>query len=381
MARITETTFAESVQVDRDLGVIHGVKILGRESRNNRTYTESAMDQAAKFYEGIDVNIDHPDKRSPHDNRRMDEGIGVLRNIKRRGDGVYGDLHYLKSHPVTEMVLERAERMPNRFGLSHNADGRTVIRKGREVVESIDSVESVDLVRNPATVNNLFESEDTKVKTTVKKIVEKFLGRRATKRLVEMEVEVAGEPVAEVPVEVAPEESSEDQIKAAFRSMVMAAFDDETLDTKGTLAKIREILSAQEKLLVKEEDALAEPPIGDAKPSEAAMESYHRKIDPTPDSFILKGLQESVLRMEQQAAVRDVLDERGLSPSDLKPERLRLLREQKDADGMRSLLESWPAYELQSRRSGPRSSRPLMESGNENTSYPKDAESFASSIV
>ncbi|NLF70306.1 MAG: hypothetical protein GX575_14800 [Candidatus Anammoximicrobium sp.] len=38
-------------------------------------------------------------------------------------------------------------------------------------------------------------------------------------------------------------------MKAAFRSMVIAAFDDDKMDIKATLAKIRQILQAQERLM------------------------------------------------------------------------------------------------------------------------------------
>ena len=91
--------------------------------------------------------------------RKMIEHFGVLRNIKRRGDAIYGDLHYLKSHPRADEITERAERMGDTFGLSHNADGYTVHRNGREIVEDIEEVRSVDLVTDPATSSGLFESK------------------------------------------------------------------------------------------------------------------------------------------------------------------------------------------------------------------------------
>jgi hypothetical protein len=40
-----------------------------------------------------------------------------------------------------------------------------------------------------------------------------------------------------------------DQFKAAFREMVLAALDDSSLDMKGILAKVKQILTAQDKLL------------------------------------------------------------------------------------------------------------------------------------
>ena len=46
--------------VDRQAGVIRGVKILGLESRNGRSYLPEALSQAAPLYEGAKVNVNHP---------------------------------------------------------------------------------------------------------------------------------------------------------------------------------------------------------------------------------------------------------------------------------------------------------------------------------
>ena len=60
--RIREEAFAEAgLRIDRDKGIIHDVKVLGRDSKNGRVYTQEAMNDAAKLYEGISVNIDHRD--------------------------------------------------------------------------------------------------------------------------------------------------------------------------------------------------------------------------------------------------------------------------------------------------------------------------------
>src|SRR5690606_32058205 len=56
--RLLETTYSGVLRVDRAAGVIRGVKILGTTSRNGRTYTDAALEQAAKLYEGLGVNID-----------------------------------------------------------------------------------------------------------------------------------------------------------------------------------------------------------------------------------------------------------------------------------------------------------------------------------
>lgn len=151
-----QTIGGGGMRVDRDAGVIRNVRVLGKESRNGRTYSEAAMSQAAKLYEGVRVNIDHPDRSRPKQERGFAELVGTLRNVRRNDDGIRADLHIAKSHPMADLIFESAERWPENFGLSHNAEGDTS-PDGR-IVESVNSVRSVDLVCRPATNKGLFES-------------------------------------------------------------------------------------------------------------------------------------------------------------------------------------------------------------------------------
>lgn len=246
---ITFTPKSRQPSIRPDDGVIEGVRILGRNSKNGRTYSDKAMREAAKFYDGCEVNIDHPGDKSRSSavmERGLAEGFGELRNISVRDDGVYGDLHYLKSHPMAPQVVERAERFPSKVGLSHNAEGEVSTRGSRTVVEGIRRVISVDVVARPATNRSLFESEaNSMTRTTVRQIVERLFPARAARLLREVEDAAA----ADKPVDVPSEATADEEIKAAFRAMVMAVFDDEGLDAQATLQKIRDILRSQEKLL------------------------------------------------------------------------------------------------------------------------------------
>ena len=49
-----------SINVDRERGIIRGVKILGTRSQNGRTYLAEAIGQAVPLYEGAKVNVNHP---------------------------------------------------------------------------------------------------------------------------------------------------------------------------------------------------------------------------------------------------------------------------------------------------------------------------------
>src|SRR5262249_25432939 len=109
------------------------------------------------LYEGKQVNCDHPAKgeTSVSAYRRF----GWLERVRQEADGgLRGNLAFLRSHPLAGVVCEAAERNPALFGLSHNAQGRTGREGGKVIVEAIESVTSVDLVADPATVRGLHES-------------------------------------------------------------------------------------------------------------------------------------------------------------------------------------------------------------------------------
>ncbi len=146
-------------RVDRGAGIIRDVKILGFEAPSKgRQYTRDAIRNAVPLYEAATVYIDHPTKRDPNGQRPMTDRFGELRDVYLADDGLRGDLHYIKSHVLAESVLEQVERFPRKMGLSHHANAITRRQGGKEIVESIERVKSVDLVLNPATSSSLFES-------------------------------------------------------------------------------------------------------------------------------------------------------------------------------------------------------------------------------
>jgi hypothetical protein len=147
-----------SMRVDGPAGVIHGVKVLGLESRNGRTYLPEALAQAARLYEEAKVNVNHP-KGNPAAPRDYQDRIGTIRGVVMRpGEGLFGDFHFNPKHALAEQLLWDAEHAPENVGFSHNVEARTSRRGDRVVVEAITRVQSVDLVADPATTRGLFES-------------------------------------------------------------------------------------------------------------------------------------------------------------------------------------------------------------------------------
>lgn len=153
-----ETPFAEST-VDRQGLRIQNVALLGRESRNGRTYSDRAMDDAARLYEGARIYLDHPRRSEERETRSVRDLVGKVVSARVTGDRVRGDVHLLDSQEGRR-VLALAEQFPDLVGMSHRAKGRVARTNGQEIVEELTAVESVDLVTEPASTGGLRESVD-----------------------------------------------------------------------------------------------------------------------------------------------------------------------------------------------------------------------------
>lgn len=148
----------QTLRVDRTQSLIRGVKILGLESRNGRSYLPEALTAAAALYEGAKVNVNHP-RAAASAPRDYQDRLGSIRGVSFRPEaGLFADLHYNPKHALAEQLAWDAEHAPEHVGLSHNVEARTAQREGRTVVEAILAVQSVDLVADPATTNGLFEA-------------------------------------------------------------------------------------------------------------------------------------------------------------------------------------------------------------------------------
>jgi hypothetical protein len=148
------------IRVDREQGVIRGVKILGLQSRNRRRYLPEALIEAARLYEDAKVNVNHP-KGNPSAPRDYQDRIGVIREvIAREGEGLFADFYFNPKHALAEQLIWDAQNAPENVGFSHNVEARTVRQGDQIVVEAITRVQSVDLVADPATTRGLFESAE-----------------------------------------------------------------------------------------------------------------------------------------------------------------------------------------------------------------------------
>lgn len=348
---LLETVYSPEAKVDREAGIIRNVKILGRESANGRTYSDKALDDAARLYEGRKICIDH-DREKPKRERGVLEELAVISESRRQGDGVYGNLRMFTKHNAYELVMERAEKFPSSFGLSHNGEGQ-MSRDGR-IVESLSSVRTVDLVGDPATNKSLFESKDQAVPKTLKEIIESFNAETAKScGLLEMD------GMGAMPVEVPSEGSGEDQIWAAFKQAINVAVDDDKLDIKATLKKVGEILKAYEKLTGSG---------GDSAPTKG------EDTTTTESKQMIAALTESVNLLLKRDKARGIIDELGIRPD---AALLESLVKQADEKAMKELAEREGAKL-------PTRTKPLIESRMSvefsTPAAPADAKGFAALV-
>lgn len=223
-----------ALRVDRESGVIKGAKLLGWNSANGRTYRPEGVDP--KLYEGRPLNCNH--HKAPGE-RPIADRLGRIVNVRKSADGLYGDLEILRSHPLAPAVFEAAERMPGVFGLSHTARGQSSPGKGN-VIDRVESVQSVDLVGDPATVKGLFESFNMKKKLSELRESLKESRPKYVQALSEM---------AEAGI-MSPDASMDDPGAAAggadheqaLYDAAKAVIDDQGLGLKEKLAKIKAIL-------------------------------------------------------------------------------------------------------------------------------------------
>jgi hypothetical protein len=291
------------LEIDEDAGCLRNVRVLGLESANGRRYLAEGVAAAAHLYEHRPVYWNH--KANPKTQRLAEDKGGWLENVRPAPDGgLVGDLHYLKSHPMTPRLLEAAARRPDFFGLSHDALGREQKGSRGRVIEGVDRVNSIDLVADPASVRGLHESKGNTVKITWKQLLEHVAAKPvAVTALREMMGAANCSPDDDMRHVLEDMDgadmgavSHEDALKAGFSQAIHAIVDDESMDMASKLSRMKQVMQAQEKLLGGEETP------ADATSADVGTEESRKqeKADPTATA------------LREELAVRDLIEDAGL---------------------------------------------------------------------
>jgi hypothetical protein len=333
-------------RVDRKSKLIRGVKILGFHSRNpgavlgkdfadmaGYDYDPAAIKEALPLYEGAPVNLDHLESkrdgngmRVPEGSRHVKQRFGKLQNVRVESDGAYADIRYLDNHPLTPMVLEAAEEMPDVFTMSHHAHGE--VDKGsdnRGKVTKINQVHSVDLIaERPGTTTSLFESspmDDDGAMTS----------------------EAAAQCNASTDVTAgnSGRRSQVSDSRGSFCQEVMAACKSEDLDLPGT---VFQVLGAILKVAKSAPRGPNEGPGCDDDGSEAE-ESADDDSDQAMQESLgqtarVAGLRKRIRLLEARETACILLSQRGLA---LTPELITAVAAQEDEPAQQTLIESLTA--------------------------------------
>lgn len=248
MSNTREFTFRESAigdgfRLDTAAGIAYGVAVCGPVSANGRDYPDAVRDRDKGVYESAPVYIDHADGE-----RRVREWFGELRNPRTRISDrrTIADHHYPKNSAFTAEYEERAKKFPRSLGFSHVAVCQTKRVNGREVIEAIRRVESVDLVARPATNSGIAESfRHPRSQMTFKAFAAQMDPRWATRKpllLRFLREEVGDQTIAAPPPDASPDEVIQ-TVTQAMHALV-DQFGVGELDGPGLLAKVRELLTS-----------------------------------------------------------------------------------------------------------------------------------------
>jgi hypothetical protein len=282
-----------AVRVDRQRGVIRGVKILGLKSRNGRTYLPEALSQAAGLYEEAKVNVNHP-RGNPGGPRDYQDRIGVIRHVAARlGEGLFADFHFNPKHALAEQLLWDAEHAPENVGFSHNVQAQTRRQGDHLVVEAITKVQSVDLVADPATTRGLFESRESGA------AVEGDSPIFAARKSGQSPAQEAGESAASSPVRPS---LSVEELKRDYPDLVEALCGEQAAELsrlRGEVDRLRvQEAVHQKRLLVRR-----------------LLREYHLPDPDTPEpqagSIVSDRFLESLLAAESEQAMRELILERS----------------------------------------------------------------------
>jgi len=288
--------------VNRETGLIPNVLVCGKTSENGRSYPwGGALKCDPKKYEGRPVNLNHASAGT------VERSFGWLENVTVDDEGrPRADLRINPEHPYAKSVFWYAENRPQQLGLSHVAVCRTRMERGVEVIEEIQSVESVDLVSSPATTKGLYESLTMKRKLIP--LLEALAGRRpaagkwAKSRILREMDDAYADGMDGMP---APEEIGDTAdatsagITDAFTSAAMALVSDLMMKTDDAAA-IKAGLGKLKKLLLAHGDINGDGKV-DAADMDAAVDDADADNLPAMES---KGAKHVLAVIESLAALK-----------------------------------------------------------------------------
>jgi len=162
--RTHPTALPGDIKIDKENKMIRGIALINSRAQNGRRwYGADILRGAVSMFEGAKSYIDHPKDGEETEIRSIGELLGRVVNVRAENTGenaarLRADLQVFPK--VGEWIFETAEQFPDMVGMSINAFGKLKRKDGKEIVESIDGVHSVDLVTDMGATVSMFESQE-----------------------------------------------------------------------------------------------------------------------------------------------------------------------------------------------------------------------------
>lgn len=354
--------------VDEAAGTISGVVLCGFDSLNGRKYPREVLEANVGKYAGAKVYLNHS-----RQGRLWHEWVGVVRDPKPGPDGrPRGTLRLFKSEPASAKVFEAARECPDKFGMSHVIVAKTRREGTVDVVESYESVESVDIVTDPATnPGGLLEHREGRTVLTVKALCEALVRHPkvkaadvgALKTLAEMDGMDAAPATMDAPPadDVDPAQGVKDAFAQAVAALAKQALDGD-IDSKTFAKQVKKLVDSHADIAgtgsAAEPDADDDPTTPESKrvkPEDVIAECEAAKLDNPPAKLVVrlatiadKDTRAFVIEQAIRAAKTNVAEEVRSTGRD-KAERLteaerKKLAESKTDDGhisVAAIKDSW----------------------------------------
>lgn len=331
--RIEERFAFSGGRVDRTgaYPIIRDALLCGSVSANGRDYPARAFaGSRIKRYESKSVFLNHAVK--PNTARDIRDKIAWIENARHREDGMpIGDIGFNPKHPEAESVLWVAENKPGFCGLSHVAHCRTTRKNGRDVVEEIIGVESVDIVVDPATTQGFFEhTSGAKSMTTIQEMAKASGASAKLKTLLGIgkygTVQVSEEDTMggeEGGVSAAVKAAASAEIEECMASIEAGSGDAKSI-VKACLGRLKKILHLHGDLNEKPEDEEPAEPTEepkDEKPVESKSIGYDKALTICSEAKYMASPMEvkALARMDSDADAKAYIAEQTAKGAERKP--------------------------------------------------------------
>jgi len=171
-------------------GMLRNVVIFGsKKSSNNRLYSDTAIDNLVEKSNGLKMYLNHPTKTELKERegvRDIRDWGGVFSSPYRKGDKVIANLSVREEHK--SLINDILQLSPANVGMSINARVKVSHNaENMEVVESVETLRSADLVMNAATTQSLFEQhvQESIRDKTIEESKDDFIGKSRSEEIEE----------------------------------------------------------------------------------------------------------------------------------------------------------------------------------------------------